>query len=343
MLFAGGRTHKYDGTMSRAQPIRDNVATLDTHLAAARDLPDGLAGVISAIAQAAKAIAHKVRRARIEDVLGEMGRTNLHGESQQKLDVLADQLLRRSLERVPSVGVLASEEVDEAEWVHPAADGGRFSVCFDPLDGSSNIDVAVSVGTIFGVSPLGDGLDAGAQLLQPGSAQVAAGYVLYGSSVLMVFTTGSGVPMFVLDPELDDFVRVTDELRVPREKKIYSLNEGYFNDFPLPYQRYLEWAHGDGYSGRYIGSMVADVHRTLLKGGVFLYPPTVKNPEGKLRLLYEASPMAALVEQAGGAAYAGLQRILEVQPEEIHQRVPVILGSTTEVERVTRELRGSRS
>jgi fructose-1,6-bisphosphatase I len=325
--------------MSREQPIRENLFTLARHLTAARDLPEGLTGVISAIALAAKAIAQKVRRARIEDVLGEVGKINLHGESQQKLDLLADDLLRHTLAGEPTVGVLASEEADEATVVRSAADGGRFSVCFDPLDGSSNIDVAVSVGTIFGVSPLREG-DAGAdaQLLQPGSLQVAAGYVLYGSSVLLVFTTGSGVDMFVLDPLLGEFVQVAVGLRIPGKKKIYSLNEGYFNDFPKPYQRYLEWAHGDGYSGRYIGSMVADVHRTLLKGGVFLYPPTSGNPDGKLRLLYEANPMAAIIEQAGGAAVAGLERTLDIQPQAIHQRVPVILGSTAEVERVTQEL-----
>ncbi len=324
--------------MSGEQPIRDNLLTLDHHLASVREVPDGLAGVISAIALAAKAIAMKVRRARIEDVLGEVGKTNLHGESQQKLDLLADSILRHCLERVPSVGVLASEEADEATLVRSPADGGRFAVCFDPLDGSSNIDVAVSVGTIFGVSPVGDGADVDEQLLQPGSRQVAAGYVLYGSSVLLVFTTGAGVDMFVLDPVVGDFVQVGMGLSIPKKKKIYSLNEGYFNDFPAAYRRYLERAHGDGYSGRYIGSMVADVHRTLLKGGVFLYPPTAGNPRGKLRLLYEANPMAAVVEQAGGAAAAGLERILDIQPEAIHQRVPVILGSPVEVDRVTQEL-----
>ena len=323
--------------MSQEPPMRDNLLTLDHHLGRT-EAPDGVAGVISAIALAAKAIAQKVRRARIEDVLGDVGRTNLHGEAQQKLDVLADQLLRHCLERVPSVGILASEEADEATLVRSAADGGRYAVCFDPLDGSSNIDVAVSVGTIFGIGPVREGKDPQSQLLQPGSKQVAAGYVLYGSSVLLVFTTGNGVEMFVLDPMLGDFVQVARGLAIPKKKKIYSLNEGYFNDFPKPYRRYLEQAHADGYSGRYIGSMVADVHRTLLKGGVFLYPPTTSNPEGKLRLLYEANPMAAVVEQAGGAASAGSERILEVKPRKIHQRVPVILGSKDEVERVTREL-----
>lgn len=324
--------------MSRSQTVRENLLTLDSRLASTSGLPEGLAGVIAGIALAAKAIAQKVRRARIEDVLGEVGKMNLHGESQQKLDVLADDLLTHCLERQPSVAVLASEEADEATPVRSAQDGGRYCVCFDPLDGSSNIDVAVSVGTIFGVSPLARAGEPRASLLQAGERQVAAGYVLYGSSVLLVFTTGNGVDMFVLDPVLGEFVLVGESLRIPATKKIYSLNEGYFNDFPAPYQRYLEGAHRSGYSGRYIGSMVADVHRTLLKGGVFLYPPTRSNPEGKLRLLYEANPMAAVIEQAGGAASNGRQRILEIQPDAIHQRVPVILGSSAEVERVTAEL-----
>ncbi|MEN8183496.1 MAG: class 1 fructose-bisphosphatase [Myxococcota bacterium] len=324
--------------MPEARPVPANLDTLDTHLSAARDLPTGLAGILSAIALAGKAIAEKVRRARIEDVLGDVGGVNVFGESQQKLDVLADEILRHCLARTPAVAVLASEEAEAAIPVRSAEEGGRYCVCFDPLDGSSNVDVAVSVGTIFGVIPLADGLDPTASLLQPGVRQVAAGYVLYGSSVLLVMAIGSGVDLFVLDPALGDFVHVGEKLRIPQEKKIYSLNEGYFEDLPAPYQRYLEGAHRSGYSGRYIGSMVADVHRTLLKGGVFLYPPTQKNPEGKLRLLYEANPMAFVIERAGGLAAAGTGRILEVEPRDIHQRIPVLLGSPVEVERVTREL-----
>jgi fructose-1,6-bisphosphatase I len=326
----------------RREPPLPNLSTLESHLAAAKGLHEGplagLGGVISAVAVAGRAIAHKVRRARIEDVLGETGGANVHGERQQKLDLLADRVLRHCLSRTAGVAVLASEEAEEATLVREPGAGGRFCVCFDPLDGSSNIDAAVGVGTIFGVLPVADPGDPVRSLLQPGLRQVAAGYVLYGSSVLLAFTTGEGVDLFVLDPSLGDFVRVGSGLRIPEKKKVYSLNEGYFEAFPAPYRRYLERAHQDGYSARYIGSMVADVHRTLLQGGVFLYPPTVKDPLGKLRLLYEANPMAFVIEQAGGAAAAGLERILGVEPEDIHQRVPVILGSPAEVERVTREL-----
>ena len=192
------------------------------------------------------------------------------------------------------------------------------------------------MGTIFGVLRNQQD-DAGTALsvLQPGEGQVAAGYVLYGSSVLLVLTLGDGVDMYVLDPDLGDFVLVERDLAIPNEKKIYSVNEAYVNDFPSGYQRYLEFTHANDYAARYIGSMVADVHRTLLKGGVFLYPPTAKNPNGKLRLLYEANPMAFIIEQAGGAAATGDCRILEVEPKRLHQRTPVILGSPKEVDYVT--------
>jgi fructose-1,6-bisphosphatase I len=292
----------------------------------------GLAETISAIAWAAKAIAHAVRRVRLADVLGNAGAANVHGEAQQKLDVLANDLVIRVLSRCPSVALCASEEEDEPIVFRSAAQGGRFGVVFDPLDGSSNIDVAVSVGTIFGVLPADGGL------LQPGLRQVAAGYVVYGSSVLLALTVSSGVDLFVLDPDLGDFVLVERGLRVPARNKTYSVNEAYRADFPAGYQRYLDFAHQDGYSSRYIGSMVGDVHRTLLKGGVFLYPPTGKAPEGKLRLLYEGNPMALLVERAGGSASTGSERILAVQPAKLHQRVPVVLGSSEEVDAVRKHL-----
>jgi fructose-1,6-bisphosphatase I len=320
-------------------PTGGDLVTLDTHLRGHVANGDhGLADVLAAIALAGKVIASKVRRARIEDVLGDVGGTNVFGESQQKLDVLADDLLRHFLSRRSAVAVIASEESEDPIVVRSAAEGGRFCVCFDPLDGSSNIDVGVGVGTIFGISPVREGEEPARSLLQPGTEQVAAGYVLYGSSVLFVYTTGAGVDMFVLDPHLGEFLCVASALRVPEKKKVYSLNEGYFDDFPVPYQRYLGWAHANGYSGRYIGSMVADVHRTLLKGGVFLYPPTASNPDGKLRLLYEANPLAFVMEQAGGVAAAGRERMLELKPRTIHQRVPVIMGSSHEVTAVKREL-----
>jgi fructose-1,6-bisphosphatase I len=212
---------------------------------------------------------------------------------------------------------------------------GRYCVLFDPLDGSSNLDVCGGVGTIFSILRH-DRRSARTEdsVLQPGSRQVAAGYVLYGPSTVLVLTTGDGVHMFVLDTTIGAFIRVGQKLRIPASGRIYSLNEGHRNGFPAPYRAYLDWAQANGYSSRYVGAMVADVHRTLLKGGVFLYPPTAKAPRGKLRLLYEANPMAMIVEQAGGMALAGDRRILDVQPTALHERTCVILGSPEEVARV---------
>ena len=317
--------------------VRENLITLERHLRARKGHAADLAGVIGAIALAGKSIAHKIRRARIQDVIGAVGAINLHGEAQQKLDVLADQLLLECLRACPEVALYASEEQGSPILLRPHADGGRYCVVTDPLDGSSNIDVAVSVGTIFGVLPLEPGDEGEGAVLKAGVRQVASGYILYGSSVLLVLTTGEGVDMFVLDPDLGEFVLVQEGLRIP-EKKIYSINEAYWNDFDDGVRAYLGWAHDHGYAARYIGSMVADVHRTLLKGGVFLYPPTRKAPEGKLRLLYEGNPMALLVEKAGGAAAAGSGRILELPVEALHQRTSVLLGSAGEMAEVTRRI-----
>jgi fructose-1,6-bisphosphatase I len=239
------------------------------------------------------------------------------------------------------VAVVASEENDEAVILRDQNDGEtRYCVMFDPLDGSSNLDVAGGVGTIFSIlrkdrrsSKVED------SLLQPGLRQVAAGYVLYGSSTVMLLTIGNGVDMFVLDPTIGAFIRVAEGLKIPARQKCYSLNEGNRLSLPEGYQRYLNWAQEQGYSSRYVGAMVADVHRIMIQGGVFMYPPTKKAPKGKLRLMYEANPMAFLVEQAGGKALAAPgQRILEVQPTEIHQRTTVILGSADEVDLVTAQL-----
>jgi fructose-1,6-bisphosphatase I len=213
-------------------------------------------------------------------------------------------------------------------------------VLFDPLDGSSNLDVCGSVGTIFSILRHDRrATDVCDSVLQPGAEQVAAGYILYGSSTVFTLTVGTGVHMFVLDPSVGAFLLVEQNLQIPTAKKEYSLNEGNRLSFPDGYQDYLHWAQENGYSARYVGAMVADVHRILMKGGVFMYPPTEKAPSGKLRLMYEANPMAFLVEQAGGKALSGPgERTLEVRPEDIHQRVPVILGSPDEVDQVVRHL-----
>jgi len=317
--------------------MTDNLTTLGTHLRAQKEI-GALADVIEAIALAGKAIAHRVRRARIDDVIGEAGAVNVQGETQQKLDVLSDELVLQSLRACPAVALYASEEQDGAIPLGTRAAGAAYCVLADPLDGSSNIDVAVSVGTIWSVQRADS--DAEAAALQPGRSQVAAGYILYGSSVVLVLSIGRGVSMYVLDPLLGDFVLVNDDVRIPGAKKIYSINEAYVNDFDAGLVGYLEWAHAAGYGARYIGSMVADVHRTLLKGGVFLYPATKKAPEGKLRLLYEGNPMAYVIEQAGGAGATGNGPLLDVVPEKLHQRTPVVLGSAAEVEHVLRHLAG---
>jgi len=319
--------------------MSENLLTLGRHLRAQKDV-GALVDVIEAIALAGKAIAHRVRRARIDDVIGEAGATNIQGEAQQKLDVLSDQLLLECLRACPAAAVYASEEQDGAIVLRTRAEGAAYCVLADPLDGSSNIDVAVSVGTIFSVQRH-DRSDAEIEqsAVQAGRKQAAAGYILYGSSVVLVLSIGRGVSMYVLDPLLGDFVLVKDGIRVPAASKTYSLNEAYVNDFEDGLKAYLDWAHSSGYGARYIGSMVADVHRTLLKGGVFLYPGTKKAPEGKLRLLYEGNPMAFVIEQAGGAASTGRGPLLDVVPTKLHQRTPVVIGSAGEVEHILRHLR----
>jgi fructose-1,6-bisphosphatase I len=262
----------------------------------------------------------------------------VQGETQQKLDVIANEILLRNLGGRQGVAVVASEENDEAMVLRREDDGEtRYVVMFDPLDGSSNLDIAGGVGTIFSILRKDRrSTDMQHSLLQPGLRQVAAGYVLYGSSTVMALTIGNGVDMFVLDLAIGAFVRVAEGMRIPPRNKCYSLNEGNRLTMPEGYQRYLHWAQENGYSSRYVGAMVADVHRIMIQGGVFMYPPTKKAPQGKLRLMYEANPMALLVEQAGGKALAAPgQRILEVQPAEIHQRTTVIMGSADEVEQVT--------
>ena len=324
---------------------RPNVMSLQSHILQGEADAPGSTGdftwILSALSLAAKAIANKVRMARIEDVLGDLGGANVHGETQQKLDVIANDILMTCLGNRPSVAVVASEEDDEPTLLRKGEDGGKYCVIFDPLDGSSNLDVSVGVGTIFSILRNDPSIPGAVETLcQPGSKQVAAGYVLYGSSTVFVLTTGRGVDMFVLDPSIGSFVLVNNHLRMPLAGKTYSVNEGNKQTFPAGFSRYLDWAQANGYSSRYIGSMVADVHRTLLKGGVFMYPPTKKNPEGKLRLMYEANPIAMIMEQAGGSAITGTAagRILDVQPTSIHQRTSVVLGSADEVAAVARHL-----
>ncbi|MCC7546617.1 MAG: class 1 fructose-bisphosphatase [Burkholderiales bacterium] len=332
-------------TVAAASPLARPIITLQSHIleqeARFVEATGALSWILSAMSISTKMIAARVRRARLEDVLGVAGAENVQGEEQQKLDVIANEILLRTLGGREGVAIVASEENEEPVILRDDPDGERrYCVLFDPLDGSSNLDVCGGVGTIFSILRHDRrARDAHGSLLQKGSQQVAAGYVLYGSSTVFVLTVGNGVDMFVLDPEVGAYMLVERGIRTPAASRSYSVNEGNRGSFPEGYQRYLDWAQGHGYSSRYIGSMVADVHRILLKGGVFMYPPTAKAPKGKLRLMYEANPMAMLIEQAGGKAFAAPgQRILDVQPEDIHQRTAVILGSPDEVDHVAAHL-----
>ncbi len=294
--------------------------------------------MLSGITLATKMIQAKIRQAGLLDVLGSAGETNVQGETQQKLDVYANQALLHCLGLRDSVAILVSEENEEPVRFERAPETGKYIIFFDPLDGSSNIDVNVSVGTIFSIfrRPSKSDQTSMSEVLQPGLRQVAAGYVVYGSSTILVYTAGRGVFGFTLDPEIGAYVLSHDNLRMPQHGNFYSVNEAQAHTFPPQYQQYLANLRngelGRTYSSRYVGSLVADFHRTILKGGVFLYPPTNGYPQGKLRLLYEANPLAFIAEQAGGAAIDGQRRILEIQPGEIHQRTPFVIGSKAEVE-----------
>ena len=302
--------------------------------------------LLSAITLATKIIADQVRRAGILDVLGDTGEVNVQGEVVQKLDLIANETIARCLGYRPNVGIMVSEEDDEPRILKEPDEQAKYIVLFDPLDGSSNIDVNVSIGTIFSILHRredvrnGDVMD---HILQPGFKQIAAGYVIYSSSTVMAYTTGDGVHMFTLDPSIGAYRLSRENVTMPESGKTYSINEAYRNQFPDGIQKYLDWVKTDqakGYGLRYIGSLVADFHRTLLKGGVFLYPPTKNAPSGKLRLLYEANPLAWIAEQAGGTATDGKHRILDKQPTSLHERTPLIIGSREEVEKVSSFWRG---
>lgn len=296
--------------------------------------------LLSGLTLATKMIASLVRRMGLADVTGGTGEINIQGEEQQKLDVYANEALLHCLEYRGTVGVLASEENDEPVVVLDNPDHGKYVVIFDPLDGSSNLDLNISVGTIFSIFKRdpNNGTNPGHDVLQPGDRQIAAGYVLYGSSTMLVYSTGAGVHGFTLDPAIGAYVLSHPDMKMPARGKIYSVNEANADSFPEYCRRYLHWLKsGDSdvpYSSRYVGSLVADFHRTLIQGGIFLYPPTARYPNGKLRLMYEGNPIAYLAEQAGGMATDGRRRILDIQPETLHQRTPLYVGSPFEIERL---------
>ena len=302
-----------------------------------------LSTLLNSIRLAAKVVNHYVNKAGLTDILGASDNENVHAETQQKLDVMANKLFIDALVNREIVCGIASEE--EENFISIAGmnrdNMNKYVVLIDPLDGSSNIDVNVSVGTIFSiyrrVSPVGDPVTL-EDFLQPGRKQVAAGYVIYGTSTMLVYTTGHGVNGFTLNPALGVFYLSHPQMKFPSKGKIYSINEGNYVHFPLGIKKFIKYCQEEKddrpCTSRYIGSLVSDFHRNMIKGGVYLYPPTSKHPNGKLRLLYECNPMAFLAEQAGGKASDGHNNILDVEPVELHQRVPFYAGNREMVERI---------
>ncbi len=303
-----------------------------------------LSRLLNDIAVASKMVSRDVRKAGLVDhILGAQGETNVQGEQQQKLDVVADNLFIKAFEYGGEVCGIASEENEDfVAFSSDISKKGKYVVLFDPLDGSSNIDVNVSIGTIFSIYRRQSTIGTEATLddmLQAGTEQVAAGYVLYGSSTMLVYTTGHGVNGFTLDPSIGEFCLSHPDMKMPETGRLYAMNEGNINICETGVQQYIAYCQseendkGAPYSGRYIGSLVADFHRNMIKGGIYIYPDTTANPEGRLRLLYECNPLAFIAEQAGGLATTGRKRILEVQPTRLHQRVPFFIGSKKMVEK----------
>ncbi|HMR18187.1 MAG TPA: class 1 fructose-bisphosphatase [Sphingobacterium sp.] len=304
-----------------------------------------LSRLLRDIGIAAKIVNREVNKAGLVDILGTAGDTNVFGEKQKKLDVYADEQFISALKSGGECCFVASEEQEDGvELIDSGiSKNAKYIVCIDPLDGSSNIEVNVSVGTIFSIyrrkSAINEPLTK-ADFLQSGLQQVAAGYIIYGSSTMLVYTTGKGVNGFTLDPSIGEFCLSHPNMKIPEKGQIYSINEGNYLKFPQGIKNYIKYCQEEDtetnrpYTSRYIGSMVADIHRNLLLGGVFIYPETSLQRHGKLRLMYECNPIAFIIEQAGGKASTGTQRILEIEPRELHQRVPAIIGSTAMVDKV---------
>lgn len=325
--------------------------TLESYIAKQQKVHPQSRGVFSNLLRrvglASKVINSKVQKAGLLNVLGTQGATNVQGEQQMKLDVIANDIMGATFKWMPSIAGLASEEDDDIMALppRPSFDPGgiqieRYVINFDPLDGSSNIDANVSVGTIFSIHRSHSKSDQCelVDFLEPGYKQVAAGYVIYGSSTMFVYTTGHGVHGFTLDPEIGEYILSHENITIPDKCTCFSANERNYRKWDEPTRKYADFIRfGDDKryektSSRYIGSLVADFHRNLLYGGIFMYPADAKTGKGKLRLLYEAEPLAMVVEQAGGLATTGRERILDVQPKELHQRVPLIIGNRREVE-----------
>lgn len=303
-----------------------------------------LSSLLTHIGTAAKMINKKINKAGLIDIIGPAGGVNIQGESQQKLDVYSDEVFINALMTSGDCcGVATEENQNEIVFTEPFAQKGKYIVCTDPLDGSSNIDYNVSVGSIFSIyrriTPRGESVK-NEDFIQEGLKQVAAGYIIYGSSTMLVYTTGNGVNGFTLDPSLGEFCLSHPDIKTPEEGYIYSVNEGNYVHFPAGVKKYIKYCQeidpltSRPYTSRYIGSLVSDFHRNLLKGGIFMYPENIKSPEGKLRLVYECNPMAFIAEQAGGYASNGHQRILSITPDSLHQRSPLYVGSLNMVKKV---------
>jgi fructose-1,6-bisphosphatase I len=323
--------------------MKNTAVTLPRHLLQQQQIHAGATGefsiLMSQISWAARQIAYELGRAGLLGILGATEEVNVQGEVVQKLDTIANDAFLRAFEYGELVGEVVSEEMEQPAQIL-GNDKGKYVIFVDPLDGSSNIDVNVTVGSIFSVHrrPKGvTGKDLVKALQLPGNQQVAAGYALYGSSTMLVFTTGNGVHGFTLEPGLGEFLLSHENIRIPQRGSTYSINEGRRLEWNAPTKGYIDYvqqkdkATGRPYGARYVGSLVADYHRTLLKGGIFLYPADPKNTNGKLRLMYEANPMALITEQAGGKASNGTQRILDVLPTSLHQRIPLLIGSAEDV------------
>lgn len=309
-----------------------------------------LSRLLSSIRLASKIVNREVNKAGIADIIGRAGNTNVQGEEQQKLDVLANEIFITALSNREVVCGIASEENDNFIEIKSGENGylSKYVVLIDPLDGSSNIDVNVSVGTIFSIYRRVTEPGTPVKLedfLQKGENQVAAGYIVYGSSTMIVYTTGHGVNGFTLDPSLGTYYLSHLNIKFPRTGKIYSINEGNYIKFPQGVKNYIKYCQEEEndrpYTSRYIGSLVSDFHRNMIKGGIYIYPSTSQSPKGKLRLLYECNPIAFIAEQAGGKASDGFNRILEIEPKELHQRVPFFCGSIEMVEKAEEFMKNS--
>jgi fructose-1,6-bisphosphatase I len=340
MAIQSGSTHKF--------------ITLERHIVEGERQHPGATGQFSSLLHglslAAKLVWREVTKAGLVNILGTTDRMNISGDVVKKLDVFADQTIYKAMDHLGYLCGMASEENEDLLHIPDEYPSGKYMLLFDPLDGSGNIDANVTIGTIFSIYSRVtlSGKPTMEDVLQPGIRQLAAGYILYGSSMMFVYSTGHGVHGFTLDPSVGEFLLSHENIRIPTKGTIYSVNEGNIARWSKGMQRYVEWLKqedpltGRPYSARYVGSLVADVHRTLLYGGLYCYPGDSRNPNGKLRLMYETNPLAFLVEQAGGAASDGIQRTLEIHPNSLHQRTPFFVGSPEDVRIVQEFLAGRR-